>query len=350
MLQNRLRSVIFDYINAKYAMPHKIALVAIENCLSSAITGSIDLFTAANMIARLRNQAKHPIFEWIVVSEDGEPVKTFSGYQQEVDQSWDTLGEIDLIVIPGIALGDVDLLMDVIFANRSLIDWLKMQAKKETLIAGNCSGNFFMAEADLLNGHPATTTWWITDFLSERYPEILVQPDAILTASDQFICSGTAMSCLDMGIYLIERLAGQSMAKLTARYMLVDVNRNSQAPYRLPVPQNQQDRFILKARRTVRRNLHNDISVKGLAEKMNVSSRTLIRKFTQQTGQTPLAFIQNQRIEAGKELLEDSDLPLDEIVSRIGYQDSSSFRRLFKRETGLSPREYRKQFTINPVS
>ncbi len=331
-------------------MPHKIAFVAIENCLSSSITGPVDLFTAANMIARLRNKTKKRVFEWSVVSENGDPVKTFNGYHQEVDQSWDALEDCDLIIIPGFAEVTIDLLLETLKANQPLINWLKKQAKKDTLIAGNCSGNFTMAEAGLLNGHPATTTWWLTDFLSERYPEILVQPDAILTASDQFICSGTAMSCLDMGVYLIERLAGQSLAKLTARYMLVDVNRNSQAPYRLPVPQNQQDRFILKARRQIRRNLKNVITVQRLAEEMNVSTRTLIRKFKTQTGQTPLAYIQKQRIEAGKELLEDSDLPLDEIVSRIGYQDSSSFRRLFKRETGLSPREYRKQFTINPVS
>ena len=331
-------------------MPHKIALIAVKNCLTTSITGPIDLFTAANMIAKLRNMAKQPVFEWSVVSEDGNSVQTFNGYRQEVDQSWDSLGEVDLIMVPGIAVGDINLLMDVILDNQPLIDWLKKQAKKDTLIAGNCSGNFLLAEAGILNGHPATTTWWITDILSKRYPKVLVQPDAILTASDQFICSGTAMASLDMGIYLIERLAGQSLAKLTARYMLVDVNRNSQAPYRLPVPQNQQDRFILKARRQIRKNLHNEISVQVLAEKMNVSTRTLIRKFKTQTGQTPLAYIQKQRIEAGKELLEDSDLPLDEIVSRIGYQDSSSFRRLFKRETGLSPREYRKQFTISPVS
>ena len=331
-------------------MTHKIAFVAIENCLSSSITGPIDLFTAANMIALLRNKAKQPVFEWTVVSENGDAVKTFNGYHQEVDQSWESLETCDLIIIPGIAELAPDLLVKKLSANQSLVNWLKKQAKKDTLIAGNCSGNFFMAEAGLLNGHPATTTWWITDFLSERYPEILVQPDAILTASDQFICSGTAMSCLDLGIYLIEQLAGQSLAKLTARYMLVDVNRSSQAPYRLPVPQNQQDRFILRARKYIRKNLNSEINVQNISDQMNVSTRTLIRKFKTQTGQTPLAYIQKQRIEAGKELLENSDLPLDEIVSRIGYQDSSSFRRLFKRETGLSPREYRKQFTISPVS
>ena len=132
--------------------------------------------------------------------------------------------------------------------------------------------------------------------------------------------------------------------------MLVDVNRNTQAAYRLPQPQNAQDPLISKAARVIRRNMKKDISVQTLAGTLNVSSRTLIRKFIQHTGSPPLHFIQKQRIEASKDLLENSDLPLDEIVFQIGYQDSSSFRRLFKRETGLSPREYRRQFTINPVS
>ena len=330
-------------------MAYKIAFIALDSCLGSSITGPMDLFTAANTIARLTNKAD-PVFEWEIVSEDGGSVNTFNGYPQAVDQSWNDLGKVDLIIIPGIGLEGTEALPDMINNNQSLVLWLKQQAETGVQIAGNCSGNFLMAEAGLLNGHPATTAWWVTDFFQDRYPEVSLQADAILTATDQFICSGSATSSMDMGIYLIERLAGQTLAKQVARYMLVDVNRNTQAAYRLPQPQNSQDPQISKAARFIRRNLKKEISVQGLAEEMHVSTRTLIRKFIQQTGAPPLAFIQKLRIETGKELLENSDLPLEEIIFQIGYQDSSSFRRLFKRQTGLSPREYRRKFTINPVS
>lgn len=326
-------------------MSYKIAFVAIKSCLSSSIMGSIDLFTAANVAISTRGKVEPPMFECVIVSESGNTVKAFNGYHLEVSQSWSSLKNCDLIIIPGFSITDTTTLMNTLSTNQSLTSWLRKQAKKDTLIAGHCSGNFFLAEAGLLNGRPATTAWWLTDFLSENYPKILVQPDAILTSSGKYICSGTAMSWLELSIYLIEKLAGNKVAKLTSRYMLVDTSRNTQAPYRLPVPKNQQDRFILKATRFIDKNLHKKIHLENLAEKMNVSTRTLVRKFKKYTGYAPLTYIQKQRIEAGKVLLEDSDLALAKIVSLVGYQDSSSFRRLFKRETGLSPYEYRQRFT-----
>ncbi len=181
-------------------MPYKIAIIAIENCLGTSITGPIDLFMAANTINQIRKKTDQVVFNWTIVSEDANPVMSFNGYSQPVDQSWNELEKVDLIIVPGVGLDSKEKLPDLICKNQSLIQWLKQQAKTGVLIAGNCSGNFLMAEAGLLNGHPATTSWWATNFFRDRYPDVNLQADAILTASDQFICSGSATSSMDMGI------------------------------------------------------------------------------------------------------------------------------------------------------
>jgi transcriptional regulator GlxA family with amidase domain len=96
--------------------------------------------------------------------------------------------------------------------------------------------------------------------------------------------------------------------------------------------------------RWIRKHLPQDISIQDLAQAMHVSTRTLVRRFNQHTGKGPQAGIQNQRIESSRQLFETTHLSLDEIVYQVGYADVSSFRRLFKRHTGLTPREYRHRF------
>lgn len=327
----------------------KIAFIALEHSFGSSITGPLDVFNTANKILSLKDKLE-PIFDCKIVSENGKPVTSFNGYPQPVDCSWNELGQVDMVIVPGIFLEGADLLIDTVESNQVLIQWLKEQADNGAQIAGNCSGNFLLAEAGLLDGITATTSWWVSDLFRRRYPKVDLQPDAILTASKQFICSGSAMSCMDMGIYMVERLAGRELAKQCARYLLIDVNRHNQAAYRLPKPQSSNDPVIAKASHYIRKHIKSEISVQGLASELNVSVRTLSRKFTQETGEPPLAYIQKLRIDVGKNLLENSSLALESIVVEVGYQDVSSFRRLFKRETGLSPRDYRKQFTVNTVS
>ncbi|MGH8772741.1 MAG: helix-turn-helix domain-containing protein, partial [Burkholderiales bacterium] len=101
---------------------------------------------------------------------------------------------------------------------------------------------------------------------------------------------------------------------------------------------------IVKGEKWIKANLRKNISIEEIADQVAVSQRTLVRHFRDSTGGSPQLFLQRIRIEASKALLENTSLRIDEIVDRIGYSDDGAFRRLFKKHTNLSPREYRCRF------
>ncbi len=101
---------------------------------------------------------------------------------------------------------------------------------------------------------------------------------------------------------------------------------------------------MAKAQYWLQNHLSETIEQKALADHLNVSQRTLIRRFKQELDTTPLAYLQAVRIEAAKRLLENTGDPLAEIIERVGYLDASSFSRLFRKMTGVTPHAYRQRF------
>lgn len=128
--------------------------------------------------------------------------------------------------------------------------------------------------------------------------------------------------------------------------LLLDKNRYSQAPFFMtangPV---HNDPDILSAEQYLNENFHKDISVDSLARELGMSSRNLFRRFSLATGSTILKYLQTLRIEKARYYLEQTRLTVDEITFKVGYDDSSSFSRLFKKHTELSPVAYRKKFS-----
>lgn len=325
---------------------YSVAVVVVDHAMAVTISGALDMFQTANAIARALHPGERSIFEYRVVSELGQPITTFNGYPQAVDCSWNTLESADIIFLPGVGIIDEKPLQKLMTANQSLKKWLQRMSAKNSLILSNCSGSLFLAEAGLLDGKAATTAWPLSQYFARHYPEVDLKPDALLTESDNLICSGSAMSYQELILYTIKRTAGEQLAKLCSRYLLIDGSRRSQASYRVLIQVEGKDPLIDKVTSIIRKRYREEISVTELAKSLNISNRTLIRKFKLNTGENPKRYIQQHRIEVAKELLETTSLSLDKIVWQVGYSDSSSFRRLFKRYTGLTPGDYRKRFVV----
>lgn len=88
----------------------------------------------------------------------------------------------------------------------------------------------------------------------------------------------------------------------------------------------------------------NNINIQTLAQNNGMSHRAFDRRFKNATGDTPLLYIQKIRVEAAKKFLESDHQTFNEITYKVGYEDSSFFRKTFKKHTGLLPKEYRKAF------
>lgn len=211
-----------------------------------------------------------------------------------------------------------------------------------TLVAASCHGTFVLAQAGLLDGMRATTTWWFAREFQQRYPRVLLDADKAMVDGGRVLTAGAMTAHGDLVLQMLRRLGGVALARAVARIMLIDGARASQRPFK-SLPQQVDDALVQQAIGWMVDRLHCPPDLQALAGAMPVSYRTLNRRFTALLGCSLLAYYQALKIEQAKAWLEAGE-EFSGITYRLGYEDVSSFRRLFRRETGLSPSQYRKQF------
>jgi transcriptional regulator GlxA family with amidase domain len=322
---------------------------ALDGTIASGVAGPTDVWAAANSIWAYQNKGKaEPLFEWRIESPDGKPVRTRSGITLNVDGPINPRTRADAILLPGIFFsGGMTEFQRKIDHVRPLLPTLRRLHERGVVLAANCSSSFLLAEAGLLDGRPATTHWILAKQFQQRYPQVKFQPQEVITEADGILCSGAATTYLNLALRLVELFAGPSIAATTAKMLLIDSNRVSQASYRMITVQDQQphtDDLVGRAQRWMEKRMQRSFRLRELAGDLATSERTLIRRFKQALGDTPIGYLQSLRVEFAKRLLETTKLSIDAVSERVGYGDLSSFRRLFKRTTGLSPREYHQRF------
>lgn len=329
---------------------HHIRFWVFDGILASGVTGSIDVFATANAMWGDLNRGMRtaPLFEWRIESPDGRSVRTASGQMLSVDGAINTRTAADAVILPGPFVPDTYRFLGRMPALQALLAGVRRQYERGAVIASYCSGSFILAEAGLLDGRAATTHWALAKEFRRRYPDVNLRPVEVMTEQDRILCSGAVTTYLNLALRLVEKLAGANLAALTAKMLLIDTNRISQASYATLTMQDRQqhaDPLVKRGQRWMEKNLHRGFNLNELADHLAVSARTVNRRFKLAIGQAPLQYLQMLRMEIAKRLLETSGLGVDAVCERVGYGDLSTFRRLFKRETGLSPREYQRHFS-----
>ncbi|MNR03795.1 HTH-type transcriptional regulator CdhR [compost metagenome] len=204
-----------------------------------------------------------------------------------------------------------------------------------------------LAEAGLLCGRQATTHWAFADLLRRMYPDVLVEEGRILCEDDRLISSGGASAAMDLLLHVIRRFASLALAHQCSRYLLIDNMRTEQSVYVLwSMPKQHGDEAILRVQNWVEERFDQPLNIDELAVHFGFGIRNFKRRFLNATGYSPLAYLQALRIERAKQLLETTRLSFDSITNQVGYEDSNSFRRMFKQSVGSSPMAFRKLFAL----
>lgn len=327
-----------------------VALLTFDGCHTAAIASLTDLLTIANMHAT-RNQAE-PLCRWRTVSPDGRRVLAMGGLELSVDGDLRDVSEPAAIFIPGIRYtDDARLLRQVDGLWQACGRWLEGAYRQGAILAASCSGTFLLARTGLLDNHKATTSWWLRRTFETTFPRVRLQADEVVTQDRRLWCGGAYTAYLNLGLRLVEALASPAAARACARIMLIDANREFQTPYAtLQTHAGHADDVVWRAQSWMQAHLMDGFSLHAVADVLRVSERTLARRFKRTLGQSPGRYLQSLRVETARWLLETTQLSLEKIIERVGYADASSFRRLFERETTLTPREYRKRFAVSPKS
>ncbi|MGA9700932.1 GlxA family transcriptional regulator [Pseudomonas sp.] len=328
--------------------PVRVAILALDGCYASSLAGIADVFHVTNAhLSRQQHKTGKAIarpFSWQFVSNKGKPVTACNGLALNIATPLPQ-EKVDMIFIPGLYYAGHDAFEQMLESAAPQLEWLKAQWREGAVLAANCTGTFLLAETGLLQGRQATTTWWLERLFRERHPTVNLQLRSMVTEEDRLWCAGANASYLLQGVRMVEHFCGANTATLTAKTMLIDTSQTTQLPY-LPLQMEtvHSDTMVAKAQHWLLKHFAEDISLPELASALSVSVRTLIRHFNSVLGTTPLAYLQNLRIEISMTLLESGDLSIEEIANQVGYQNASSFTRLFRQQVGSTPAAYRSRF------
>lgn len=325
---------------------YKVAVVLYEGCYLSSLTGPIDAFQIANAHIQARKGNDLAQFSWQTVAMESGAIETSGGFKLTADVTIESAGDFDFIYIPAFLYKGSKELDSMLLKMAPLIEWLQKCWKDKSIIGSNCSGTFLLAQTGLLNGRKGTTTWWLEQAFRTRYPKVNLHLQSMVTEQDRLICSGAMTANMNMALHIIEKQVSSELAVQCAKTMLIDTSDNIQSPYHnLLTRDSSSDPVVAKTQYWIHSHLHVNIDQIRLAKKVGVSQRTLIRRFKNELNVTPITYVQNARIETAKKILENTSTPLQQVVEQVGYNDISSFSKMFKKRVGLTPIGYRQRFS-----
>jgi len=316
----------------------RIYVLALDEVFDTGLTTLLDTFCTANDLA---DSAGTPStrFDVTVVGVRSR-VHTSHGLSVPV-RSAARLARPDVALVPALGAKMPDTLR-IALERRDITDaqaLLRRWSGSGTLVGAACTGTFVLAGTALLNGHSATTSWWLAPFFRERYPHVVLDDSRMLVSSSGFVTAGAALAHLDLALWLVRRKS-PALAALTARYLVVEP-RPSQAAFAIPDHLAHSDPLVERFERWARRQLADGFSLSEAARAVVTSERTLARRLQSVLGKSPLAYVQDLRVERAVHLLRTSSASIDQIATQVGYADGVTLRTLIRRKIGRGVRELR---------
>lgn len=310
---------------------HTVAVLALRQVIPFDLSTPIEVFT------RTRLPDGRPGYQVRVCAEESE-IDT-GAFTIRAPWGLEGLKDADTIIVPGTADPAAPLTPAVRTA-------LREAAATGTRIASICSGTFPLAASGLLHGLRATTHWIAADQLAAAYPDIDVDPDVLYVDNGQILTSAGAAAGLDMCLHMIRQDYGSAVAADAARLSVMPLEREGgQAQFivhdHTPTPAGSALEPLVT---WIRDNLARPLTLDDIAAHAGVSTRTLIRRFREQTGTTPLQWLHRARIRQAQHLLETTQHSVERIGAQVGFGSPTAFRDRFKRTTGVSPYAYRRSF------
>ena len=316
----------------------RIHVLVLNGVFDTGLTAVLDAFGTANVLAEmtgissLRFQVRVLGLRTTVTTAQGLSVPVTAATRAQTP---------DVVVTPAInqltpeplvrALAD----SEVLEAGALLRKW----SARGAMTAAACVGTFVLAEAALLDGEEATTTWWLAPLFRQRYPKVRLDESRMVVHSNAALTAGAALGHLDLALALIRR-ASPELADLTAKYLVVDA-RTSQSIYSIPDHLAHADPLVRRFERWARGRLAEGFSLDQAAMALSASKRTLARRMQSVLGKSPLAYFQDLRIERAVHLLKTSHASVDQIAAEVGYAEGVSLRALLRRRLGRGVREIR---------
>ncbi|MGB8364197.1 MAG: GlxA family transcriptional regulator [Rhizomicrobium sp.] len=325
----------------------RVAVLDLEGTQLSSLAIFLDMFDLANRYSTRSYEAREdlaPPFAVKLLSEKGRPLPLMGGRNLPVDESIQNGEHYDLVIIPAFEVGrDLDIGARLA-AMSGVCRWLNQQRAAGAAMAASCSGVSVLAEAGLLSNVTVTIPWWLEKPFRRRYADVDVDSAQIISQADGIFCAGSTRAEAALAHRLVEYIASPNVANWLAKITLVEPYPDGPQPWNVFSPQMlRHDALVAQAQHWLQLRFAQKPRLRDLADLLAVSERTLVRRFEQSLGMTPLDYLQTLRIEAAKQMLARSVRHIDRIGYLVGYSDPGFFKKMFRSRAGMSPSEYRRK-------
>ncbi len=334
-------------MSASGAKLPRVCLLASAETSPSVLYGLFDVLSTVGAIytEMTTGEPGEQVLDVKIVAAASEPFRCYGNVVVEPHAAIDELEETEVAIV-------CDMYQPIHTPPRGRyrreIDWIKRMHANGAIIASVCSGSLILAEAGLLDGLEAAGHWAYRDMFRDHYPKVKLQVGSILSlggAHQRIVTAGSVASWQELAVYLITRLCGPRHALGTAKVHLLSDHSDGQLPFAVMTPRLQQsDAVIGGCQLWIAENYTRSNPVARMVARSGLNPRTFARRFREATGHQPMDYVHALRVEEAKQLLEANTSSVEEIGHMVGYEDPSSFRRLFKRKAGLTPAVYRRKF------
>jgi len=253
----------------------------------------------------------------------------------------DQVPKTDLIIVPALS-GNMEIALQ---KNKNFLPWIVSQYKNGAEVASLCIGAFLLAETGLLKDKSCSTHWLFSNDFRDRYPDVRLEHEKIITEQNGLYTSGGATSYWNLLLYLVEKYTTREMAIMASKFFLLEMERNSQSQFIMFKGQKEHDDFpIVRAQEYIEAHYNLKLTVEEIADKVGIARRTFERRFKRATSNTVVEYLQRVKIEVAKQQLETGRKTVNEVMYEVGYTDTKAFREVFKKVTGMSPIDYRNKY------
>ncbi|MEV8440896.1 helix-turn-helix domain-containing protein [Actinosynnema sp. NPDC051121] len=268
----------------------------------------------------------------------GEPIRTDVGASLIPEHGLDALADADLV-----AVGAAKIRSE--YPPR-VLEALRAAHERGTTLLSVCSGAFVLGAAGLLDDRRCTTHWHHTATLAERFPNAKVDPDVLFVDEGDIVTSAGTAAGIDACLHVVRREFGAAVTATVARRMVVAPQREGgQRQFvELPAPPNQAD-SLQPLLAWLQDRLDREHTIASLAERANMSERTFARRFAAETGTTPHRWLTTQRVLRARQLLEETQLTVEDVAHRSGFGTAALLRHHFTTVVGVPPKDYRRSFS-----
>lgn len=302
----------------------------------AALHGLTDLFAVANRIADEHESSQLPILRvshWCDDGESAQPAQLFDSHPTSDSRM------VAVIIPPSLFQLTCEKAL-----NR-LAMWIREKHAEGAAVGSVCLGVFLLAQSGLLDQRIATIHRTYAKALEARFPAIRVDADKPIIDDGDIITAAGLMAWADLGLRLVDRLMGPSIAASTAQFLEIKHCDSTQAcgSHFSPILTHG-DSAVLKVQHWLQRKGAVDVSLSMMAALAGLEARTFLRRFRAATGLRPIQYCQHVRVGKAREMLEFTNGTVDHIAWMVGYLDPGTFRTAFKKVTGITPADYRKRF------